>query len=180
MRVQPTEGEPVWRYRRPMGMRRLVIVLALGWALTACGAGDLAGPTLTGEETTTTENSAEPPPTTERPTPSLPPKSTLPTVVTSSTLGVTGEVPARFLDPVVADAAARADVEESSVVVLTAAAMQWPDGSLGCPEPGVMYTQAVVDGSQIVVEAGGATYDYRLDGSGNFKLCKSPVGKLSP
>ncbi len=65
-------------------------------------------------------------------------------------------------------------------MVLTAAAMQWPDGSLGCPEPGVMYTQAVVDGSQIVVEAGGETYDYRLDGSGNFRLCDSPVGKLSP
>ncbi len=42
-----------------------------------------------------------------------------------------------------------------------------------------MYTQAVVDGSQIVVEAGGETYDYRLDGNGNFKLCESPVAKLS-
>ena len=162
-----------------MGMRCLAIVLALGATLAACGGGDLSGPTLTGEETTTTDNSAQPPPTTGRPAPSLPPKTTLPTPVTTSTPGVTGEVPARFLDPVIADAAKRAGVDESSVVVTTAAAVQWPDGSLGCPEPGVMYTQAVVDGSQIVVEAGGETYDYRLDGKGNFKLCESPVAKLS-
>ena len=33
--------------------------------------------------------------------------------------------------------------------------------------------------SQIVVEAGGETYDYRLDGKGDFKLCESPIGKLT-
>ena len=100
-------------------------------------------------------------------------------MVTTSTPGVTGEVPKSFVDEVVADAASRAGVDESSVVVTTAAAVQWPDGSLGCPEPGVMYTQAIVDGSQIVVQAGGETYDYRLDGRGQFKLCKSPIGKLT-
>ena len=155
------------------------MVLAIGAVLAACGGGDLAEPTLGGEETTTTENIAEPPPTTGRPAPSLPPKETLPTVVTTSTPGVTGEVPEGFVDKVVADAASRAGVDESSVVVTTATAMQWPDGSLGCPEPGVMYTQAVVDGSQIVVQAGGETFDYRLDGRGQFKLCKSPTGKLT-
>ncbi|HEX2370352.1 MAG TPA: hypothetical protein VHM94_14085 [Acidimicrobiia bacterium] len=154
-------------------------MLALVVALAACGGGDLGGPTLTDEETTTTDNTPEPPATTGRPAPSLPPKETLPTVVTTSTPGVTGEVPEGFVDKVVTDAASRAGVDESSVVVLTAAAMQWPDGSLGCPEPGVMYTQAIVDGSQIVVQAGGETYDYRLDGRGHFKLCESPTAKLT-
>jgi hypothetical protein len=162
-----------------MDMRRIAIVLALGAVLAACGGGDLAGSTLAGEETTTSDNTAEPPPTTGRPAPSLPPKETLPTVVTTSTPGVTGEVPEGFVDKVVADAASRVGGNESSVVVTTAAAVQWPDGSLGCPEPGVMYTQAIVDGSQIVVQAGGKTYDYRLDGKGNFKLCESPIGKLT-
>jgi hypothetical protein len=162
-----------------MDMRRIAIVLAIGAVLAACGGGGLAGPTLAGEETTTTDNTAEPPPTTGRPAPSLPPKATLPTVVTTSTPGVTGEVPESFVDKVVADAASRAGVDESSVVVTTAAAVQWPDGSLGCPEPGVMYTQAIVDGSQIVVQAGGENYDYRLDGKGNFKLCESPTAKLT-
>ena len=33
--------------------------------------------------------------------------------------------------------------------------MTFPDGSLGCPEPGMAYTQMVVDGFKIVVEANG-------------------------
>ena len=110
-----------------------------------------------------TEITTEPPPTTGRPAPASPQRRRFHRG-DDQHAGVTGEVPKSFVDEVVADAASRAGVDESSVVVTTAAAVQWPDGSLGCPEPGVMYTQAIVDGSQIVVQAGGETYDYRLDG----------------
>jgi hypothetical protein len=30
----------------------------------------------------------------------------------------------------------------------------WNDGSLGCPEPGMMYTQALVNGYWLIIEAG--------------------------
>ena len=60
------------------------------------------------------------------------------------------------------------------VVVTKAEAVTWPDGSLGCPEPGMFYTQALVDGYWIVVEAGGQALDYRVSGGGNFRICDTP------
>jgi hypothetical protein len=44
--------------------------------------------------------------------------------------------------------------------VLDAAAVDWPDGSAGCPEPGVLYTQAVVPGYRIRIQAGDAVLNY--------------------
>lgn len=56
--------------------------------------------------------------------------------------------------------------------VVSAEAITWPDSSLGCPSPGVMYTQALVDGMRVVVEAGGARYDYRFGSDDKPKLCQ--------
>lgn len=82
-----------------------------------------------------------------------------------------GEVPRDLLAEVVADAASRARVRTGQVDVTRAEAVQWRDGSLGCPEPGMMYTQAIVDGYWVELRAGGEGYDYRLDGRGNFRIC---------
>ena len=43
------------------------------------------------------------------------------------------------------------------VKVLTVESVTWSDGSLGCPEPGMMYTQALVRGHRIRVDAAGTT-----------------------
>jgi hypothetical protein len=83
-------------------------------------------------------------------------------------------VPAQFLDDVVADAADRAGIAPGEVVVVRAQAVQWPDGSLGCPEPGMMYTQAIVDGYWVELDAAGTAFDYRLNERGNFRLCATP------
>ena len=84
-------------------------------------------------------------------------------------------LPAAVLDPVVADAATRLGVEPSAVTVVDAHAETWSDGSLGCPEPGMMYTQALVDGYQVIVEANGTRLDYRVSGPGQFRLCENPT-----
>jgi len=52
----------------------------------------------------------------------------------------------------------------------------WSDGALGCPEHGVMYTQALVNGYFVVIDAAGQNYDFRVDGRGNFRLCPSGQG----
>ena len=49
----------------------------------------------------------------------------------------------------------------SGIQVVQATATTWNDGSLGCPERGVMYTQALVDGYHVIVEANGQKLDYR-------------------
>jgi hypothetical protein len=85
-----------------------------------------------------------------------------------------GSLAASITDPIVADAAARLSVDASAVTIVSAHAETFSDGSLGCPEPGMMYTQALVDGYQVVVEANGTQLDYRGSGQGQFRLCKNP------
>ena len=106
-----------------------------------------------------------------QPGPSSPP-SDGPSAVPSTDAGE--QPPAEILGPVVADAASRAGVEPSTVVVVSATAVEWSDGSLGCPEPGMLYTQALVSGFQIIVRAGERDLDYRVPGPGRFRLCERP------
>lgn len=87
---------------------------------------------------------------------------------------VTGEVPAAILDDMKDDAAARAGVDRDAVAVVSAEAVTWNDGSLGCPEPGMGYTQALVPGYHVILEAEGVEYDYRAADNGAFKLCENP------
>jgi hypothetical protein len=78
------------------------------------------------------------------------------------------------MDPIVADAAARLGVDPSMVEVVSAEQKTFGDGSLGCPRPGEMYTQAVVDGYQVIVEANGTQLDYRGSAPGQFRVCENP------
>jgi hypothetical protein len=49
----------------------------------------------------------------------------------------------------------------------------WPDGSLGCPQPGETYPQTPTEGFIILLEYQGVTYEYHSDGE-RFVLCSSP------
>jgi hypothetical protein len=81
-------------------------------------------------------------------------------------------VPEAVLQPIVADAAARAGVDPSELRLVYAASVEYNDGSLGCPQPGMMYTQAIVPGWQVILEHDGAVLDYRASGPGAFRLCE--------
>ena len=91
---------------------------------------------------------------------------------------VKGEVPQGILDPILKEAAALAEVARDQLVIVRAESVVWNDGSLGCPEPGMMYTQALVNGYWIVIEAAGQTYDFRVGSGGSFRLC--PAGQGHP
>ncbi len=112
--------------------------------------------------------------------PSLTPASQQPTRLPASAApGNPGAntLPASITDPVVAEIARVAGVPVAEVTIISAEAVTFPDGSLGCPSPGMNYTQALVDGWKIVATAGGTTYDYRGSGS-TFRQC-SPAAKPS-
>jgi diaminopimelate decarboxylase len=38
--------------------------------------------------------------------------------------------------------------------------VEWPDASLGHPQPGQVYAQVITQGYEITLEAGGKTYTY--------------------
>lgn len=81
------------------------------------------------------------------------------------------------LEAVQADLAERGVTGE--VVVVSSTAMTWNDGSLGCPQPGQQYTQALVEGWQMIVTVGDQTYDYRFASSGAPLLCESPLPQVT-
>jgi len=85
-------------------------------------------------------------------------------------------VPEAFLDAILEEASSLSSVDFSQILVTRAEAVTWPDGSLGCPEPDMMYTQALVDGYWVVVQAGGEEYDFRVGTTGDFRLCVQPPG----
>lgn len=67
--------------------------------------------------------------------------------------------------------AARTGGDPGSINLVGAEATIWSDGALGCPQPGVFYTQEPVEGYQVVLELAGQRYDYRVARSGAFSLC---------
>ena len=54
-----------------------------------------------------------------------------------------------ILEEIRIDASKRAGVPLAEVTLLTLEPVTWSDGSAGCPEPGMMYTQALVPGYRI-------------------------------
>lgn len=75
----------------------------------------------------------------------------------------------------VTDLASRLGIPERDIEVLTEENVTWRDGSLGCPRPGMMYTQALVEGSRIVLRADGRDYSYH-SGAGRAPFyCENPV-----
>lgn len=93
------------------------------------------------------------------------------TVPTTETTPVVEELPEEIMTAVFEDLMAETAVTQASISVRQAEAVVWNDGSLGCPQPGEVYTMMPVEGYQIVLEANGRTYDYHVADTGYFVLC---------
>jgi hypothetical protein len=61
------------------------------------------------------------------------------------------------------DLATRLGVPDSAVQVRSNRPQTWPDASLGCPKPDMLYAQVETPGFVIELEAGGKTYAYHAD-----------------
>ena len=73
------------------------------------------------------------------------------------------------------DAARRTKIDRTKLTVLSAESVTWSDGSLSCPEPGMVYTQALVPGYRIRIQAGAEVLDYHAGRLGHLVLC--PKGR---
>ena len=56
--------------------------------------------------------------------------------------------------------AERIDVNANEIEVSVAEFVTWNNGAIGCPEPGMAYTQALVPGYRVLLMADGQTYHY--------------------
>jgi hypothetical protein len=70
-----------------------------------------------------------------------------------------------------ADLAGRLNIGADTLRVKSVEAVDWPDSSLGCPQPGMMYAQVITPGLRVVLEANGQEYAYHSDGKRIF-LCE--------
>ena len=77
-----------------------------------------------------------------------------------------------LVDQATADLASRLSVDASTIATVSAKSVTWPDGSLGCPRPGMNYIQVTVDGTLIELSANGTTYSYHSGGSRAPFLCQ--------
>jgi hypothetical protein len=77
----------------------------------------------------------------------------------------------------ISDAARRTKRDASTLSVVMAEAVTWPDGSLGCPQPDMMYTQALVPGFRIRIVAGAETLEYHASARGQPFYC--PAARIT-
>jgi hypothetical protein len=131
-------------------MRRVSVVLVVAGLLVACG-NDESGAGGTPSMTPTSRSSQSP----ESPAPSGGP-----------------------VDQAKADLTKRLGVDPAQVTVISSAEVTWRDGSLGCPEPGMYYTQALVPGTQTILEVDGKQYHYHSGGQRAPFLCENPQPPL--
>jgi len=87
----------------------------------------------------------------------------------------TSSMPRAVRRAVVADAAKRFQVAEDAVVLASAELVTWSDGSLGCPQAGRMYTQALVPGYRVTATTTSGRMLYHTDTRGNAVTCGMPV-----
>jgi len=161
------------------------------WALLgACGAAcllTLAACAGAGQPTATVPAATAEPPTgypVQSPTPAQPPtayaaQSSAPAAPPTGypPTGYPATVPAGgAVDAVsrqaVAMLAAKLAVDASQIQVTLAASIDWPDSSLGCPQPGMAYSQVVTPGYRIVLTYKQTEYEYHADRRGRLVTCQ--------
>jgi hypothetical protein len=71
------------------------------------------------------------------------------------------------------DLARRLGIDVSEVTFIRSVAVDWNDGSLGCPQPGMGYLMAITPGYQLVLEAQGKEYYYHTRDTDFFVWCEN-------
>lgn len=134
-------------------MKKLAGLLAIP-LLVACATG---APSETDGATSRTSSHAAVPPSTER-----------------AGGGTIGEMQQQMIDAVVEQAADDTGVREDAIGVITAEAVMWSDGSIGCPREGMVYTQALVPGYRVILDVAGEEIHYHAGSDGQFFPCGEP------
>jgi hypothetical protein len=157
------------------------IVFILTLVLAACAPVTPAGSDSPGTE----PEEVEPSPSTPLgdpavPTPTMPPRDLPPGRELAPGAGtpqipetpIIGEVPEDLLAEMYAYMQDDMGLDPAQFTLVRAESVIWPDGSLGCPQPGMMYTMALVEGYWVQVMVGEELVDFRASQNGGFQLCE--------
>jgi hypothetical protein len=93
---------------------------------------------------------------------------------------ITGEVPPDVMETVMLALEKLTGAMRTEFKIIRAEETIWPNGALGCPLPGINYTQATMPGFHIVLEHKGLKYDYRADGKRYLLLCQPRGPEFRP
>jgi len=70
------------------------------------------------------------------------------------------------------DLANRKGIDKEQITVVAVKEVNWPDTSLGCPEPGTVYAQVITPGHRIILSYVGQAYEYHSDQGCRVVYCK--------
>lgn len=100
------------------------------------------------------------------------PAPTFPQEVTAMTPVIPPDETAKKLVALVKEhLAQRLSMTVDQIVLSDIKPVVWRDASLGCPKPGVDYIQMETPGYNILLQAGGSTYNYHTDQRKRFVQC---------
>ena len=154
---------------------RIALIIVLGLLLVACGNATVPAGPVSDSNVTTTPALEITPAVTTAPTAEITPGTTLTATGASAVASpVAGSVEAKVAQAL----SKKTGVDTSKLVLTTKDALDWPDSALGCPAPGMMYSQIVTSGFKLIYSDGAKTYEVHTDRSGNRAvLCqnKQPV-----
>jgi len=137
--------------------RPYVLPVAMLVILAACSATGGSSP----------ESSPSAPEESERPA-----TSSQPTFSEGAAVRRPDGIPDEVWGAIMTDLAERIGAPDAEPIVVSAVETTWNDGSLGCPEAGQVYTQALVDGYQVVLEVDGERFDYHVGRGTDVRLCE--------
>jgi hypothetical protein len=76
------------------------------------------------------------------------------------------------------DLALKLGIRVDDISIASAQAVSWPDSSLGCPQPGMAYSQVVTPGYLIQLEANGKMYEYHAGRGNQVIYCENPTSPV--
>ncbi len=104
-------------------------------------------------------------------------QSTPPATAMSSSSNSTSETVPSHLQPIVEqiidDIFGRTQADRNAITLISHEAVTWPNGAIGCPQPGYMYTQALIEGYRLTFDANGQQMLYHTAGTDRFVFCDS-------
>lgn len=73
------------------------------------------------------------------------------------------------------DLAGRLSIPVTQIILIDARSVIWPDSSIGCPQPGMLYTDVLTPGYLILLSANSRDYEFHAGKGPQVIYCENPT-----